>query len=115
MANARNLTITGDLSAEEDLTIDFAFDGSLDLPGNRLVISDDARIHATVVAASVMVRGHVDGHISAERIEMAPSAVVNAGVVTTTLALHDGAQFTGPVNTERARAAGSVARRRQRT
>jgi len=33
----------------------------------------------------------------------------------TRLALHDGAQFTGPVNTERAKAAGTVARHRQKT
>ena len=114
MPNARNLTLKGDLTAQEDITIDFTLDGSLELPGNRLVITEHAQLNATVVAASVMVRGHVDGHISADRIEIASSAVVNAGVVTTKLALHDGAQFTGPVNTERAKAAGSVAKHRQR-
>jgi len=114
MRNGRNLTIKGDIKASEDITIDFAIDGSVELPGNRLVITEQAQLHATVTAASVTVHGHLDGHISAERIEIAPSAVVNAGVVTPRLTLHDGAQFTGPVNTERAKAAGSVARHRQR-
>ena len=113
MRNARNLTIKGDVTAKEDITIDFTLDGTLDLPGNRLVITEDAQLSATVVAASVTVHGHMDGHISAERLEIGPSAVVNAGVVTTKLALHDGAQFTGPVNTDRARAAASVARHRR--
>jgi cytoskeletal protein CcmA (bactofilin family) len=111
---ARNLTIKGDIKAAEDITVDFAIDGSVDLPGNRLVVTEHAQLKATVIAASVMVRGHLDGHISAERIEIASSAVVNAGVVTSRLALHDGAQFTGPVNTERAKAAANVARHRQR-
>jgi cytoskeletal protein CcmA (bactofilin family) len=62
-----------------------------------------------------MVSGHLDGHISTERLEITSSAVVNAGVVTTHLALHDGAYFTGPVNTERAKAAVNVARHRQKT
>jgi cytoskeletal protein CcmA (bactofilin family) len=114
MGNARNLSIKGDVTAQEDLTIDFALEGTVDLPGNRLVITEDAQLNATVVAASVSVRGHVDGHISADHIEISPSAVVNAGVVTTKLALHDGAQFTGQVNTERAKAAASIAKHRQR-
>jgi len=114
MRNGRDLTIKGDLKAAEDITIDFAIDGTVDLPANRLVITEQAQIKATVTAASVMVHGHLDGHISAERIEIASSAVVNAGVITPRLALHDGAQFTGPVNTERAKAAASVARHRQR-
>lgn len=113
MLTARNLTITGDVTAKEDITIDFALDGTLDLPGNRLVITEHAQLNATVVAASVMVNGHLDGHISADRIEIGSSAVVNAGMVTTKLALHDGAQFTGPVNTDRAKAAASVARHRR--
>jgi cytoskeletal protein CcmA (bactofilin family) len=115
MRNARDLKITGDITAAEDITVDFAIDGSLALPGNRLVLTEDSQLNATVVAASVTVRGHLDGHISAERLEIASSAVVNAGVVTSRLALADGAQFTGPVNTERAKAAATVAKHRQRT
>jgi len=115
MSTRRNLRIKGDLTAAEDLTVDFAIDGSVDLPGNRLVVTEDARVNATVTAASVTVRGHLDGHIVADRLELTSSAVVSAGVVVTRLTLHDGAQFTGPVNTERAKAAGTVARHRQKT
>jgi len=115
MSTRRNLWIKGDLTAAEDLTVDFAIDGSVDLPGNRLVVTEDARVNATVTAASVTVRGHLDGHIVADRLELTSSAVVSAGVVVTRLTLHDGAQFTGPVNTERAKAAGTVARHRQKT
>jgi cytoskeletal protein CcmA (bactofilin family) len=115
MQKGRNLRIKGDLSAAEDLTVDFAIDGSVDLPANRLVVTEDAQLNATVTAASVTVHGHLDGHISAERLEITSSAVVNAGVVATRLALHDGAHFTGPVNTERAKAAAIVARHRQKT
>ena len=109
------MTLKGDLTAAEDITVDFAIDGSVELPGNSLVVTEDGQLHATVTAASVTVHGQLDGHISAERLEIASSAVVNAGVVTTRLALHDGAQFTGPVNTEKAKAAGSVAKARQKS
>ena len=114
MRNGRNLTIKGDLTAAEDLTIDFTVDGSVDLPGNRLVVTEDGELRATVKAGSVVVRGRLDGHIAAERLELAPSAVVTAGIVATHLTLHDGAQFSGPVNTERAKAAVSIAKHRQK-
>src|SRR4051812_6118010 len=110
MTSGRNLTIVGDLSAAEDITVDFAIDGNVDLPGRTLVVTEAGHLHATVTAGSVMVRGHVDGHISADRLEITASAVVNAGVVAAKLSLHDGAQFTGPVNTDRAKAAASVAK-----
>lgn len=106
------MTIKGDLTAAEDITVDFAIDGSVDLPGHRLVVTEDGQLHARVTAASVMVHGQVDGHISAKRLEIASSAVVNAGVVTTHLSLHDGAQFTGAVNTDQAKTAGGAAPKR---
>jgi cytoskeletal protein CcmA (bactofilin family) len=115
MSTRRNFRIKGDLTAAEDLTVDFAIDGSVDLPANRLVVTEDAQVNATVTAASVTVRGHLDGHIVADRLELTSSAVVSAGLVVTRFALHDGAQFTGPVNTERAKAALTVARHRQKT
>ena len=115
MRHGRNLTIKGDLTAAEDITVDFAIDGNVELPGHRLVVTEHGQLHARVTAASVMVHGHVDGHISAERVEIASSAVVNAGVVTTHLSLHEGAMFSGAVNTHQAKAAGGTARSRQKT
>jgi cytoskeletal protein CcmA (bactofilin family) len=115
MHKGRDLTIKGDLSATEDIVVDFSINGSVNMPGNRLVVTEDARVNGTVTAASVTIRGHLEGHISAERLEIMSSGVVNAGLVTTRLALHDGAVFTGAVNTDRAKAAGTVARHRQKT
>ena len=115
MRNGRDLTIKGDLTAAEDMTVDFAIDGNVDLPGNRLVVTEDGQLRAKVTAASVTVHGQFDGHISAERLEIASSAVVNAGVVTTRFAMHDGAHFTGPVNTDQAKVAGTAAPPRKKT
>ena len=109
------LSIKGDLEAAEDVTVDFALDGTIDVGAHRLAIMEGASVQAAVKAASVEVRGRLDGHISADRVELGPTAVVTASVVAPKLVLHDGAQLTGPVNTERAHAAVSVARHRQKT
>ena len=108
------LTIKGDLSAAEDITADFSLEGSIDLAGHRLVLTEDADVQATVTAASVVVRGRLAGHVAADRLEVAPTGSVQGSVVAPHLLLHDGARLTGPVNTERAQAAGTVARHRNK-
>ncbi len=95
--------------------MDFAFEGFIDLPGHRLIVAEGSHVKATVTAKSVTVNGRLDGHVSAERVEVGPTAVVEGSVVTTHLALKDGAQFTASVNTERAQAAANVAKHRQKS
>jgi cytoskeletal protein CcmA (bactofilin family) len=109
------LTIKGELTAAEDVTVDFAFEGQIDLPGHTLIVADGSQVKATVTAKGVNVNGRLDGHISADRVEIGATAVVEASVITPKFALKDGAQFTGPVNTERARAAANIAKHRQKT
>jgi cytoskeletal protein CcmA (bactofilin family) len=107
------LTIKGELTAAEDLTIDGTFDGSIDLPGHRLTVAQGATVNASVTADAVTIDGRFDGHLTAARIDITSTAVVGASVVSEHLSLRDGAQFTGPVNTDRARAAGEVAKHKR--
>jgi cytoskeletal protein CcmA (bactofilin family) len=108
----RNLSINGDLTAGEDLTIDCTFEGSIQLPGHQLTIAPRSLVHAAVSAQIVTVHGNFEGQIEAESLLVTPDANVNATVVTKKLILQDGALFNGSVNTERARAAGEVAKHR---
>jgi cytoskeletal protein CcmA (bactofilin family) len=112
MRGGAGLTIKGDLTADEDVTIDGTFDGTIEVRGHRMVIGSGSTVKAMVTAATVAVHGRLEGHIAADRVDIAPTAVVEASVVAGRLTVAEGAQFNGPVNTERARAAGSVARHR---
>jgi cytoskeletal protein CcmA (bactofilin family) len=60
----------------------------------------------------VTVLGRLEGHITAEAVEIRPTAVVEANLVTRQFALEEGGRFNGQVNTERARAAGDILRHR---
>jgi cytoskeletal protein CcmA (bactofilin family) len=111
--NGGGLAIKGELTAAEDLTIDGTFEGSIELPGYRLTVGPTATVNAAVTAESVTVDGRFDGHVTATRVDITPTAVVEASVVSEQLSLKDGAQFTGAVNTERARAAGEVAKHKR--
>ncbi len=106
------LTIKGELSAEEDLALDGLFEGSINLQGHHLTLGSQARVNAAVSAGLVTVKGRLSGHINGDLVEILPSADVQASVLAQKLALEDGARFIGPVNTARARAAGDIARSR---
>ena len=106
------LTIKGELVAREDLTIEGTFEGTIEAHGHRLVMGAGSRVRATVHARAVTVLGRLEGHIAADLVDIGPDALVDASVMTKQLALEEGARFNGAVNTERARAAGEVARRK---
>lgn len=112
MQTGSGLTIKGELSATEDITIDGTFEGSIDLPKHRLVASRGSRVNASVTALAVTVDGHLEGHITAGSVDIGPNAQVDASVITEKLALEEGATFNGAVNTERARAAATIAKHR---
>ena len=112
MGRTGGLSIRGELSAEEDLRIDGIFEGSIDLHGHDLVTGETSQIDAAVSARVVTVLGRVQGQIVADLVDIGETAVVRANVMTRQLALAEGAQFNGSVNTERARAAVDIARHR---
>jgi cytoskeletal protein CcmA (bactofilin family) len=114
MRSGTALTIKGELIASEDVMIDGLFEGTIDLQGHNLVAGAGSRVRASVTARTVTVDGYLEGHITADSVDIGPNARVEANVITTRFALEEGAHFKGAVNTERARAAGNVARHRLR-
>ena len=112
MRSGTGLMIKGELTAAEDLVIEGAFEGTIDLQGHGLVTGAGSRVRATVTARTVMINGHLEGHITADIVDIGPKATVDASIIVRQLALEEGARFNGAVNTERARAAGNIARHR---
>ena len=112
MQTGAGLSIKGELSATEDITIRGTFEGTIDLPKHRFVAAEGSRVNASVTALSVTIDGRLEGHITADSVDIGPKASVDASLITTKLALEEGATFNGAVNTERARAAANIAKHR---
>jgi cytoskeletal protein CcmA (bactofilin family) len=112
MRSGTALVIKGELIASEDVMIDGLFEGTIDVKGHHLVAGAGSRVRAAVTARTVTVDGHLEGHITADSVDIGPNATVEANVIAKHFALEEGAQFKGAVNTERARAAGYIARHR---
>ena len=110
MIGGRTIVIKGDISGSEDLVIAGRVDGSITLEGQTLTLAPESQVTGTVVAASVIVAGTLDGRVEAgERVEIRNTAVVNGEVSTPRLVVVDGATLTTtidmPAGARRTRAA----------
>jgi len=95
----KSVVIKGELSGSEDLTIEGAVEGKIELRQNLLTIGPNAKIKAQVFAKTVVVEGHVQGNISAgERIDIRDKGVVEGNLAAPRVSIADGAQFRGSVD-----------------
>ena len=109
------LTITGDLTSDQDLTIDGAYDGQINLDDQHLTVGASAKVKGRIVARAVTVAGNVDGNIIATgSVSLLPSSVVRGHLQTPSIVMLDGARFDGTVDPSRTEAAMHVAKYRQK-
>jgi cytoskeletal protein CcmA (bactofilin family) len=95
---SRGIRIKGEVIGKEDLFIDGQVDGKLDLSGASLTIGPNGRIKADISARELIVRGHVNGKVSArERVQLWNTGHVEGEVQTDRLAIEDGAFLRGKV------------------
>ena len=96
----RSVSIKGDITSSEDLTIDGQVDGRIELPGHMLTVGPNATVCADITAKVVMVFGSVLGSVTAhDRIEVRRSGSVEGTMVCTRLLVQDGAILNGKVET----------------
>jgi len=95
----KSITIKGELSGGEDLTIEGQVEGTIELRDHVLTIGPNGRIKAQVVAKSIVVLGHVTGNLTAtEKVDIREKACVEGDVVAPRVAIADGSQFRGSVD-----------------
>ena len=109
----RSVLIKGELSGSEDLYLDGTVEGSIELPGNNLMVGPNGRVRAGIRARGVIIEGKVDGDIEAsERVELRKTAVLTGSIVTQRVSIEDGAYFKGGVDVKRQAAQPAVAQPR---
>ena len=106
-------SVVGDMAASEDLLVEGAVTGSIDMPGFALTIAAGARVDARVLARDVTILGHFSGRITAtEIIDVREGAHVTGEIVAPRVALAEGADIQARVETRSVDAAVHVARYR---
>jgi cytoskeletal protein CcmA (bactofilin family) len=94
-----SIEIKGELTGNEDLTIDGKVDGKIVLRDHNLTIGKNGRINADIRAKGVTVNGEVTGNITADdRVEIAPTGSVKGDLCAPRVALADGSSFKGSID-----------------
>jgi cytoskeletal protein CcmA (bactofilin family) len=91
-----SIHIKGEITAHEPLTIAGQVEGTIDVSGHPLVVTEGGRIKADVVAHSIEVGGIVTGSLTADgRIVVLKSATIEGDLSAPSVVIDDGAQLQG--------------------
>lgn len=95
----KSLTIKGELTGSEDLSIDGKVEGKITLNGQHVTIGPNGQVTAEVQAKSVVVGGQMKGNITADdRVEIAATGAMLGDVRAPRVVLADGARFKGSID-----------------
>ena len=99
----QSIFISGELSGNEDLTIEGRVEGRIELRDHNLVIGPKGKIQAEIHAKTVTIHGEVVGNIHGDdRIEISNSGTVRGDIHAPRIVISDGARFKGTVDMEKA-------------
>ena len=95
-----SMSIKGELSGSEDLTLYGQMEGSIRLPDHTLTIGPDADIRAEISAKTLVIMGTVTGNVTAaEKVDIGATGVLVGDLVSPRLAIADGGCIRGKVQT----------------
>jgi cytoskeletal protein CcmA (bactofilin family) len=98
----QSISIQGELTVDEDLTVEGCVEGKIQLKNHNLWISPHGKVKAEIHAKSVIIAGNVVGSIFAsDVVEIRQSGSVQGNIRCSRISLIDGAKFTGHIDTER--------------
>jgi cytoskeletal protein CcmA (bactofilin family) len=98
----QSIQIKGDLTGNEDLTIEGKVDGKINLKDHNLTIGANGKITAEIQAKTVMIIGEVVGNITADdKVEVAATGSMKGDIVAPRVVLADGARFKGSIDMDR--------------
>jgi cytoskeletal protein CcmA (bactofilin family) len=91
-----SIRIKGDITAQEPLTIAGQVDGSIDVSGHHLVVTEAARVTATITAQTMVIGGAVSGRLNAAgAIVVKQTASVEGELAAPSVCVDDGARLQG--------------------
>jgi cytoskeletal protein CcmA (bactofilin family) len=93
-----SVSLKGELFGSEDLYIDGAVQGKIELHGHTLTVGPNGRIHADITAKSIVIHGKVDGNVrGSDRVELKSSAVLAGNITAHRIAIEEGGYLQGKV------------------
>jgi cytoskeletal protein CcmA (bactofilin family) len=91
-----SIRIKGNVTAHEPLTIAGHVEGSVDVSGHRLTVTEAARITADVIAHTIVVAGRITGSLTADgRIIVEQTAAIDGELSAPSVSVDEGAHLHG--------------------
>jgi cytoskeletal protein CcmA (bactofilin family) len=108
-----SIIINGELESDEDILIEGEVRGHIHVRDAALTIGEQGRIDADVRGTRVVVRGNVQGNITAtERIELGAEATMQGSLSSNRVVMVDGAHFDGTIDMQQRTIAAKMAQHR---
>jgi cytoskeletal protein CcmA (bactofilin family) len=97
-----SLHVKGEITGNEDLSIDGTVEGLVHLEERRLTVGASAKVTADIIAREVVVYGNVKGNLRArDRIEIKKDGSVVGDLTTARIMIEDGAYFKGSIEIDK--------------
>jgi cytoskeletal protein CcmA (bactofilin family) len=111
----KGIVITGTIHAEEPVSIGGTVKGEILATHHDITLEQGARIDGNATARNITVKGTFVGRmIALQGVRLLRTAWVRAEITAPSIAMEDGATFTGSVETARVEAALRVAAYRRK-
>jgi cytoskeletal protein CcmA (bactofilin family) len=95
----QSIHIKGELTGNEDLTIEGKVEGKVFLKDHNLTVGANGKIVAEIQAKTVMVLGEITGNITADdKVEVAATGTMRGDIQAPRVVLADGAKFKGSID-----------------
>ncbi|MCJ7581679.1 MAG: polymer-forming cytoskeletal protein [Candidatus Aminicenantes bacterium] len=92
------LDIEGEISGQENLSIEGRVQGKISLDQNNIIIKQNATVKAEIHAKNVHIIGRVEGNVFAtEKVHIEKGGQMNGNIFASRITIEDGAQFKGSV------------------
>ncbi len=94
-----SISIKGEISGEEDLTIQGRVEGTIDLNQNNVTIVGDGCVKGDVCAKIISIEGEIEGDLfGEEKIIVRGTGVVRGNAMAPQIIIEDGAKFKGTID-----------------
>ena len=108
VAIGATIHIKGDVTGDEDLIIQGHVEGTVNLKGHNVTISQSAKVKADIEANQIIVEGELSGDMCGdEKVIIRETGNVYGNIVAPRVTLEDGAMFKGSIEMEPGRAHGA--------
>lgn len=97
-----SLTITGEVTSNEDVTIHGKVNGKISMQSGSLLVAPGGNVKADAQVGQLKIDGRFAGDVAAsQRVELSNTSKVSGTLVAPAVVLQDGAVFNGKIAVDR--------------